>query len=181
MFQFKSLEAEVQLLKKHDTSKHDTSLIKVFDTKLINIKNNMHNLTVDFATWQTSQSEQRRTIKKLVERIGALEEQQEDIDLDELQGKDHISVAEIVKTIQNLQTDILKKCVTGQDMANLRDQMRQMETDTEEMTAKLQKDLSSVSKLEELAAMPSKLKDLEFDVLRNKNSNAENDMLTQKV
>jgi len=67
-FQFKSLEAEVKL------KKHDTSLIKVFDNKLINIKNNMHNLTIDFATWQTSQSEQRRTIKKLVERIGALEE-----------------------------------------------------------------------------------------------------------
>lgn len=56
--------------------------------------------------------------------------------------------------------------------------MRQMETDTEEMTAKLQKDLSSVSKLEELSALPSKLKDLEFNVLRNQNSNAENDMLT---
>jgi len=95
--------------------------------------------------------------------------------LDELQGKESISVAEIVKTIQNLQTDILKKCVTGQDMANLRDQMRQMETDTEEITAKLQKDLSAVNKLEELFGLPSKLKDLEIKVLRNQNSNSEND------
>lgn len=66
-------------------------------------------------------------------------------------------------------------------MANLRDQMRQMETDTEEITAKLQKDLSAVNKLEELFGLPSKLKDLEIKVLRNQNLNSENDQMTQKV
>ncbi len=80
-----------------------------------------------------------------------------------------------------MQADILKKCITQQDLYSLKEQMSSLETNTEDMTNRLQKDLAAVNKLEELSAMPSKLKDLEILVLKNTNLHTEGEMKTSKL
>jgi len=62
-------------------------MLKIFDAKLVNVKGNLKNLHADFSSWQTTFSEQKRTIRELSHRIDAMDEQNETIDLEDIEGK----------------------------------------------------------------------------------------------
>ena len=80
----------------------DAALLDMFNEKLLNVKESVKNLSCDFSTWQATFMEKAREIRGIGERLADLEEQQEDINLESLEGKESVSIAEIIKTIKNL-------------------------------------------------------------------------------
>ena len=47
-----------------------------------------------------------------MQRVGAIEEQQDDIDIDQLLGKESINVADIIGIIKQNQAEMLKQTVS---------------------------------------------------------------------
>ena len=48
----------------------------------------------------------------MMQRVGAIEEQQDDIDIDQLLGKESINVADIIGIIKQNQAEMLKQTVS---------------------------------------------------------------------
>lgn len=75
--------------------------------------------------------EKMREMRGMSERLNDLEEQQEDINLESLEGKETVSVAEIIKTIKNLQAELTRKTVSQTDLSFIRQQMYDIEKSNE--------------------------------------------------
>ena len=94
-----------------------------------------------------------------------LEEQNEELDLDELQGKEHISVPDILKVIQEMKADLLSKTVTEQDLTFLKQQSREAEKEREQLWHRARKDHELINKIEDLQQISGKFRDLQLTVL----------------
>ena len=80
----------------------DKNLLDVFDMKLRTIKNDVHNMMIDFSTWQTTFGEQKRTVRDMNRRLGDVEEQHEDLDLEFFALQSEITASDIAKALQQL-------------------------------------------------------------------------------
>ena len=99
----------------------------------------------------------------------ALEEMNEDLDVEALQNKGSITAADVIEVIKNIQAELQRKTVTHSDLDALRESMDEVERNAEKMLEKTLKDLELKENIEELASMPSKIKALQMENLRNEN------------
>ena len=99
----------------------------MFDQKLVNIKATIKNMTHDQSTFQSSFYEQKRTVKELLGRVAALEDEHEEVDIDALKAKQTIEVEDIINVMKTLKTDILREAITQTDLASIKEQMREIE------------------------------------------------------
>lgn len=78
-----------------------------------------------------------------------------------------------MKVIRELQSELLRKTVTATDLQYLKDQIRAVEIDREQVAEKAKKDLEVVSKIEELATLPAKMREIELESLKRENTISE--------
>lgn len=78
-----------------------------------------------------------------------------------------------MKVIRELQSELLRKTVTATDLQYLKDQIRAVEIDREQVAEKAKKDLEVVSKIEELASLPAKMREIELESLKRENTISE--------
>ena len=78
-----------------------------------------------------------------------------------------------MKVIRDLQSELLRKTVTATDLQYLKDQIRAVEIDREQVAEKAKKDLEVVSKIEELATLPAKMREIELESLKRENTISE--------
>jgi len=78
-------------------------------------------------------------------------------------------VEDVIKVIKNLQAELLRKVATQTDIESVRDQMKDVEKQYEKMLEKSLKDLELKEHVDNLASLPSKIKALQMDNLRNEN------------
>ena len=71
-------------------------MMDFFDQKLTTAKKSIKNLLIDFSTWQTNLAEHKRTVREMDRRVEAMENVQEDVDLEHLEGKENFSVQDII-------------------------------------------------------------------------------------
>lgn len=54
-------------------------------------------------------------------RVENIETAQEDVDMEALEGKENISVADVISVIKNMKEEILRSTVTQTDISKMRD------------------------------------------------------------
>ena len=109
--------------------------------KLKTIKNDVHNMMIDFSTWQTTFGEQKRTVRDMNRRLGDVEEQHEDLDLEFFALQSEITASDIAKALQQLKAEILRKTVTQNDIEFMRENINDIERNQEKMLEKTITDL----------------------------------------
>lgn len=119
----------------------DKHLLDVFDMKLRTVKENVNNIMIDFSTWQTTFGEQKRTIRDINRRLGDVEEQKEELDLEIFAEKGQITASDVAKAMQTLQADILHKTVSQNDIEFMREHINDIERNQEKMLEKTITDL----------------------------------------
>ena len=78
------------------------NMLKLFDGKIKTMKEKYNNFQKDFAGWTINQTDTDRKTKQLESRLSQIEEQQEELDLSDLEGKQEVKVADIIKSMQTL-------------------------------------------------------------------------------
>ena len=169
LFQLMEKNPLDDLAKPEGLTESDRNLLQVFDQKLKNVRENVRNINVDLSGWQTSHSEQTRTMKSLSQRMEIIEEQNEDIDLDELQGKEQICVTDLVKVLREMKCEILQKTVTVQDLNFFKQHIREIAKENDQINARAKRDRDVINKIEDLTQLSGKFRDLQLAVLKNEN------------
>ena len=82
-------------------------IIAYFDKKMLQMKQKHQSMVKDFSEWQITIQENKHAARKLERRVETLENMNEEVDLSALEGKGTVNVADIIKVIQDVQSDIL--------------------------------------------------------------------------
>lgn len=102
-------------------------LIKLFDQKLKTAKDKHRNLVLDFSGWQAIFQETKREVNDVKTRMSVLEEQQEELDLTDIEGKQQIQVADIISCMKTLQSSILAKTVSHSAIDGMKGALKEFE------------------------------------------------------
>ena len=66
-------------------------------------------------------------MRELDGRVLELESQNEELDLDALEGKGSFAISDVIGIMKQMQVDILKKCATNTEILSLRGEMKDLE------------------------------------------------------
>ena len=93
-------------------------------------------------------------------RILELESQNEELDLDSLDGKGTIAINDIVGLMKQMQVDILKKCSTNTEISSLRGEITEMEESVNKLMDFHMKRNDLTTTFDKINVMAAKLKDM---------------------
>ena len=144
----------------------DKQLLDFFDKKLTHTKKGMKNLLIDFSTWQASLQEHKRSLREMERRVENIETAQEDVDMEALEGKENISVADVISVIKNMKEEILRSTVTQTDISKMRDQINQMEKNNEKFIQKQKKEIQFFEDKDDLLKLPGTMREFQMELLR---------------
>ena len=93
-------------------------------------------------------------------RILELESQNEELDLESLEGKGTIAISDIVGLMKQMQVDILKKCSTNTEISSLRGDMKEIDQNVSRLMDFHMKRNDLTTTLDQINVMAAKLKDM---------------------
>ena len=120
-------------------------------------------------------------MREMDRRIEVMENVQEDVDLDHLEGKESFSVHDVIKVIKNMQAEIMSKTVMQADLDSMREQIVHMERNNETFLEKQRKDMEFLRDKDAIQKLPSVVKEVQMHLLRVDNHLMEEGAKRQEV
>ena len=99
-------------------------------------------------------------MREMEGRILELESQNEELDLESLEGKGTIAISDIVGLMKQMQVDILKKCSTNTEISSLRGDMKEIDQNVSRLMDFHMKRNDLTTTLDQINVMAAKLKDM---------------------
>ena len=105
-------------------------------------------------------------MREMERRVENIETAQEDVDMEALEGKENISVADVISVIKNMKEEILRSTVTQTDISKMRDQINQMEKNNEKFIQKQKKEIQFFEDKDDLLKLPGTMREFQMELLR---------------
>ena len=105
-------------------------------------------------------------MREMDRRVENIETAQEDVDMEALEGKENISVADVISVIKNMKEEILRSTVTQTDISKMRDQINQMEKNNEKFIQKQKKEIQFFEDKDDLLKLPGTMREFQMELLR---------------
>lgn len=103
---------------------------------------------------------------KQEKRVEALEEKEDHFDMQSLEGKETISMKDIVELMRGFQADVMNKCLSHSDLNEVNEHINHLQQRIDGNAAQIKINTEIKESIVEVSNMPKKTQEISLNVLR---------------
>lgn len=147
---------------KHEALAYDLTsrdVLNLFDTQMGAFKKKLRGVILEAAQQQSLSLMHKKTIAKLKKKVAMLEERDEGINIESLEGKHTISVDDIIGVLKNFRMETTENMVTVEEMSTFKTEVNQIDERLTSQEQQQLKDIEMRDKIEHLARYIAKIEE----------------------
>ena len=126
-------------------------------------------MALNFSDCQVQQNKLEKKYAKQERRIDALEEKDEDLNLEALEGKESITVKDITELMKQFQSDMMDKCLSHSDLTEIHEHIDTLEARIDANANQIKINTEVRESIVEFANLPKQIQDMSLSVTQLEN------------